>query len=127
MVGKITLVFVLHYIYVVFGETREPQCFSRFDYDEKLLLKLLRIEDKIQKFENLINDLKAQYELEKAEREILFDAEIDILKVEYAEEIERQSNLSAEIVTFVSDAKSQLNSTLQNFKQSEAGENFIKL
>ncbi|XP_052814831.1 uncharacterized protein LOC128241788 isoform X2 [Mya arenaria] len=36
----------------------EPNCLSRFDYDEKMLLKLLRIEDKLVHIETFIQDLK---------------------------------------------------------------------
>ncbi|KAH3809643.1 hypothetical protein DPMN_138018 [Dreissena polymorpha] len=29
----------------------EPMCLSRFDYDEKMLLKMLKFEDALEKFE----------------------------------------------------------------------------
>lgn len=36
----------------------EPKCYSRFDYDEKLLLTLLRIEDKINKFDQRVSEIQ---------------------------------------------------------------------
>ncbi|XP_060592535.1 calponin homology domain-containing protein DDB_G0272472-like [Ruditapes philippinarum] len=61
---------------VVNGEPEEPKCFSRFDYDEKMLMKLLRFEDKVQKFEDFINGVKAREVNEKEERDELFAAEL---------------------------------------------------
>ncbi|XP_052815019.1 complement C1q-like protein 3 [Mya arenaria] len=43
--------------HVIFAE--EPQSLSRFDYDEKMLLKLLRIEDKLEHIEQFIEDMKS--------------------------------------------------------------------
>ncbi|XP_052812289.1 uncharacterized protein LOC128239886 [Mya arenaria] len=37
----------------------EPKCLSRFDYDEKMLLKLLRIEKKLEHIELFIQDMKS--------------------------------------------------------------------
>ncbi|XP_052812262.1 uncharacterized protein LOC128239855 [Mya arenaria] len=51
-VGLLALGF--HVIFAV-----EPQCLSRFDYDEKMLLKLLRIEDKLEHIEQVIHDIKS--------------------------------------------------------------------
>ncbi|XP_060564162.1 uncharacterized protein LOC132723455 [Ruditapes philippinarum] len=45
---------------VVNGEPGELKCFSRFDYDEKMLMKQLRFEDKVQKFEEFINGARSQ-------------------------------------------------------------------
>ncbi|XP_060607286.1 heavy metal-binding protein HIP-like [Ruditapes philippinarum] len=65
---------------VVNGEHGEPKCFSRFDYDEKMLMKQLRLEDKVQKFEDFINGVKAREAKEKEERVELFAAELEKVK-----------------------------------------------
>ncbi|XP_060559294.1 heavy metal-binding protein HIP-like [Ruditapes philippinarum] len=62
---------------IVNGEPGEPKCLSRFDYDEKMLMKQLRFEDKVQKFEDFINGVKAREAKEKEERDELFAAELD--------------------------------------------------
>ncbi|XP_053375329.1 complement C1q-like protein 4 [Mercenaria mercenaria] len=45
---------VLCYVYIVFGDNEEQTCYSRFDYDEKMLTKLVKLEEKIKKMEKLI-------------------------------------------------------------------------
>ncbi|KAH3800935.1 uncharacterized protein LOC127838891 [Dreissena polymorpha] len=57
-IGHIVIVFLL------FGtiEASEPRCLSRFDYDEKMLLKLLRFEDTIEKFNRKITDMMNTFE-----------------------------------------------------------------
>ncbi|XP_052814123.1 uncharacterized protein LOC128241209 [Mya arenaria] len=54
--GAAVVVFALGF-HVILAD--EPKCLSRFDYDEKMLLKLLRIEDKLEHFEQVIQDLKS--------------------------------------------------------------------
>ena len=46
-------------MFFVFGilKASEPTCLSRFDYDEKMLLKILRFEDAIAKFDKKITDI----------------------------------------------------------------------
>ena len=40
-------------VFSLFGilKASEPMCLSRFDYDEKMLLKILKFEDALEKFE----------------------------------------------------------------------------
>ncbi|XP_045171264.2 uncharacterized protein LOC123533614 [Mercenaria mercenaria] len=45
---------ILCYVYIVFGDNEGQTCYSRFDYDEKMLTKLVKLEDKIKKKEKLI-------------------------------------------------------------------------
>jgi len=48
---------------LMFGSTLggEPTCLSKFDYDEKMLMKLLRLEDTVAKFDTRVTDLAAKY------------------------------------------------------------------
>jgi len=39
----------------------EPKCLSRFDYDEKMLMKLLRLEDIVTKFDARVTDVVDSY------------------------------------------------------------------
>jgi len=39
----------------------DPQCLSRFDYDEKMLMKLLRLEDTVAKFDARVTELVAMF------------------------------------------------------------------
>ncbi|KAH3812254.1 hypothetical protein DPMN_140680 [Dreissena polymorpha] len=43
-------------------EASEPRCLSRFDYDEKMLLKILRFEDVLEKFDRKITDMMNTFE-----------------------------------------------------------------
>ncbi|XP_052814124.1 uncharacterized protein LOC128241210 [Mya arenaria] len=54
--GGAVVVFVLGF-HVILAD--EPKCLSRFDYDEKMLLKLLRIEDKLEHIEQFIDNMKS--------------------------------------------------------------------
>ncbi|XP_060607289.1 uncharacterized protein LOC132759516 isoform X2 [Ruditapes philippinarum] len=99
---------VVLFLYVINGEPGEPKCFSRFEYDEKMLMKLLRFEDKIQKFEEFINGVKARENKEKEERDKLFAAELEKYKQENAEEIERQKIVTSEMLESVANSKMEL-------------------
>lgn len=51
------LFFYWLHLAAVFGEP-EPKCYSRFDYDEKMLLTLLRIEAKVDTFDTRVTDIE---------------------------------------------------------------------
>ncbi|XP_060565026.1 heavy metal-binding protein HIP-like [Ruditapes philippinarum] len=100
---------------VVNGEPGEPKCFSRFDYDEKMLMKQLRFEDKVQKFEDFINGLKAREEKEKEERSKLFAAELEKYKQENTEEINRQKTVVSEMIENMVNSKMKLQNKVVAF------------
>ena len=54
---------------LMFGSTLcgEPTCLSKFDYDEKMLMKLLRLEDMVAKFDTRVTDLAAKYAASRGE------------------------------------------------------------
>ncbi|XP_060588236.1 uncharacterized protein LOC132743701 [Ruditapes philippinarum] len=89
-------------------EPGEPKCLSKFDYDEKMLMKQLRLEDKVQKFEDFINEVKAKEEKEKEERVKLLAVELAKFKQENAEEIARQKNVTSEMLKDLANSKIEL-------------------
>ncbi|XP_060607291.1 uncharacterized protein LOC132759521 [Ruditapes philippinarum] len=80
MLLKYYSVVILCFSFVNGEEPGEPKCFSRFDYDEKMLMKQLRFEDKVQKFEDFINGIKAREAKEKEKRDKLFALELEKVK-----------------------------------------------
>ncbi|XP_060564159.1 myb-like protein X, partial [Ruditapes philippinarum] len=135
---------------VVNGEAGEPKCFSRFDYDEKMLMKQLRFEDKVQKFEDFINGVKAREAKEKEERDELFAAELEKVKKELklkeekereersklfaaelhnlekykqenAEEVERQKNVTSEMLESVKNSKTEFENVHQQINERMKG------
>ncbi|XP_060607287.1 heavy metal-binding protein HIP-like [Ruditapes philippinarum] len=106
---------------VVNGEPGEPKCFSRFDYDEKMLMKQLRFEDKVQKFEDFINRLKAREENEKEERSKLFAAELEKYKQENSEEVERQKIVTSEMLENVENSKMELENVHKQINEKMKG------
>ncbi|XP_045172511.2 complement C1q-like protein 2 [Mercenaria mercenaria] len=122
MLTNICIVVILYYVRIASGDIGEPKCYSKFDYDEKMLLKLLKIEDKVQKFEELINELKANHEKEKVERGKLFDSEIDAFRERTAEEVKKQQNFTEEVLGRLDDAKTKLDDALQEKKSAQKGD-----
>lgn len=108
-------------LYVVNGDVGEPKCFSKFDYDEKMLMKQLRLEDKVQKFEDFINGLKTREEKEKIERGKVFEAEIEKYKEQSAEEIEKQKNMTLEMLMNISNSKAEFAKILEEKAKPQRG------
>ncbi|XP_060588235.1 heavy metal-binding protein HIP-like [Ruditapes philippinarum] len=106
---------------VVNGEHGEPKCFSRFDYDEKMLMKLLRFEDKVQKFEDFIKEVKAREEKEKEERSRSFAAELEKYKQENAEEVERQKIVTSEMLESVANSKMKFENVHKQINEKMKG------
>jgi hypothetical protein len=86
-----------------------------------MLMKQLRFEDKVQKFEDFINGLKAREEKEKEERSKLFAAELEKYKQENAEEIERQKNVTSEMFEIVANSKTEFESVHKQINEKMKG------
>ncbi|XP_060592534.1 complement C1q subcomponent subunit C-like [Ruditapes philippinarum] len=95
-------------------EPGEPKCLSKFDYDEKMLMKQLRLEDKVQKFEDFINEVKAKGEKEKEERVKLLAVELEKFKQENAEEIARQKNVTSVMLKDLANSKIELEEKMKD-------------
>ncbi|KAH3809849.1 hypothetical protein DPMN_138229 [Dreissena polymorpha] len=84
-------------LFFLFGTLKasEPRCLSRFDYDEKMLLKILRFEDVLEKFDKKITDI------------------IDTLDAN-----ERKRNSKA--MEAVDEAKLKINQVIEKIKQNSS-------
>ncbi|XP_045173185.2 complement C1q-like protein 2 [Mercenaria mercenaria] len=122
MLANICIVVILCYVRIANGDIGEPKFYSKFDYDEKMLMKLLKIEDKVQKFEEFINELKANHEKEKVERGKLFDSEIETFRERTAEEVKKQQNFTEEVLGILDDAKTKLDDALEEKKSAQKGD-----
>ncbi|WAR23583.1 CAPR2-like protein [Mya arenaria] len=62
----------------------EPVCLSRFDYDEKMLLKFLRIEDTVAKFDERVTSIVQDF----AKKEQILNSTLDNVLIKYADEFQ---------------------------------------
>lgn len=108
---------ILCLITFVYGSEPEQKCYSRFDYDEKMLLKQLRFEDKVSKFEDQIKIMKDILESEQTLRNESFEHEMNDYRARNAEETERQQNVTTMMAEAVKQAEYTLNDTVKNFTE----------
>jgi hypothetical protein len=119
-----------------------------------MLMKQLRFEDKVQKFEDFINGIKAREAKEKEERDelfaaelqkvknfqefmkelkskeeketeersMLFAAELEKYKQENADEVERQKNVTSEMLESVANSKIEFENVHKQINERMKGQ-----
>ncbi|XP_053374803.1 uncharacterized protein LOC123533158 [Mercenaria mercenaria] len=105
---------IFYLIINTYGSDMEPKCYSRFDYDEKMLLKLLRIEDQIKKFEDHLKEMKETLNAEKSNRMESFANEMGEFRERNLEEVQRQQNLTEKFNESLNRTETTLNESLQH-------------
>jgi hypothetical protein len=85
-------------------------------------MKQLRLEDKVQKFEDFINEIKAKEEKEKEERVKLLAVELEKFKQENAEEIARQKNVTSEMLKDLANSKIELEEKMKEKSEPKKGQ-----
>ena len=65
----------------------EPKCLSRFDYDEKMLMKLLRLEDIVTKFDARVTDVVDSY----AGSEVRLNHTLETVVANFSDSLDRRT------------------------------------
>jgi len=81
----------------------EPKCMSRFDYDEKMLMKLLRLEDTVAKFDTRVTELAAKYAASEERLELALKSAIANLSNSFDKTTADFKAISASLTTSLSD------------------------
>jgi len=91
---------------LMFGSTLggEPKCLSRFDYDEKMLMKLLRIEDTVAKFDTRVTELATKYAASEKRLEFALKSAIANFSNSFDKTTEDFKAISASLTTSLSDS-----------------------
>jgi len=90
---------------LMFGSTLggEPKCLSRFDYDEKMLMKLLRLEDTVAKLDTRVTELAAKYTASKERLELALESAIANVSILFDKTTSDVEAKSAFLTTSLSD------------------------
>ncbi|KAH3709733.1 hypothetical protein DPMN_154576 [Dreissena polymorpha] len=85
-------------VFLLFGTigASEPTCLSRFDYEEKMLLKIRRFEDALEKFDKKITNIMDTLEDNERKRNSETKATVDEAKLNMKlvlEEIKQNKNV----------------------------------
>ncbi|KAH3878408.1 hypothetical protein DPMN_002301 [Dreissena polymorpha] len=87
----------------------EPMCLSRFDYDEKMLLKILRFEDALEKFDKKISDIVDMFDNNERKRNSETKEAVDKAKLDVKQIMEHiQQNISNVLIHDSRNIRTQL-------------------
>ena len=87
----------------------EPKCLSRFDYDEKMLMKLLRLEDIVTKFEARVTDVVDSY----AGSEVRLNHALEAAVTNFSDSLDRRTtDYEARSVSLSTSLAEAVNATL---------------
>jgi len=101
------------------SEFKEPQCLSYFDYEQKLIYKLISIEDEVKKFRVFIDELKNNQEKKTREQDDRFETTL----AKFENDAEKATNelkvKSDKIVTDLEDKLADLTSAVDDARKGE--------
>jgi len=87
----------------------EPKCLSRFDYDEKMLMKLLRLEDIVTKFDARVTDVVDSY----AGSEVRLNHALETAIANFSDSLDRRTaDYEARSVSLSTSLTEAVNATL---------------